>query len=752
MTQRILLITPPLIQPNTPYPATVYLKGFLNSGKIDNKQIDLSLETLLSIFSKKGLTELFKYSSDKINSFSDNALRIFSLSGEYISTIDNVISFLQGKNQNLSQLICDDQYLPQASRFENIHELDQAFGSMGYRDKARHLATLYLEDLCDFITEVADQKFGFSRYAESLGRCASSFDEIYAALKERSFTDCIMLELLENHIKEYKPDMVVITIPFPGNLYSALTCGKYIKVKYPDIKIEMGGGFVNTELRSLQDERMFEFTDYLTLDDGEIPLLKLIGSLDSENPDSSEFVRTFMLKDGKVVYVNNEESIQNIPMSDAGTPDYGDLHLDKYLSLIDVVNPMHKLWSDGRWNKLTLAHGCYWGKCSFCDCSLDYIGRYEPVPVNILVDRIEEMINKTGENGFHFVDEAAPPVLLKELAIEILKRGINITWWTNVRFEKTYTDDLCRLLKASGCIAVAGGLEVASERILKLINKGVSIEQVAKVTSSFVKSDIMVHAYLMYGFPSQTEQETIDSLEVVRQLFEAGVVNSGFWHRFALTAHSPVGLNPDKFNIKPHQHKFGGFADNDRFYDDLTGADHEIYGDGLRKSLYNFMHGIGTDFPLNSWFDFRIPKTKIKRNLIYNSINKEEHFERLLNKELIWIGGLPLKRTIKQKGGRHITEITINNKTSVVELSETSDICDIVYDMLLRCSVKNNIPDFIADSDLIGKRVKSEDKEIRKYRLKDLKENLRPYLNIDFESFCKSEFMTDLFETGLLII
>ena len=208
---------------------------------------------------------------------------------------------------------------------------------------------------------------------------------------------------------------------------------------------------------------------------------------------------------------------------------------------------MHKLWSDGRWNKLTLAHGCYWGKCSFCDCSLDYIGRYEPCNVKTIVDRIEEMINTTGENGFHFVDEAAPPTILKEMAIEILKRNLNIVWWTNVRFEKAYTDDICRLLKASGCIAVAGGLEVASDRLLKLINKGVSVEQVAKVASSFSKSGILVHAYLMYGFPTQSEQETIDSLEIVRQLFENKVIQSGFWHRFALTAHSPVGLNPDKF-------------------------------------------------------------------------------------------------------------------------------------------------------------------------------------------------------------
>lgn len=63
------------------------------------------------------------------------------------------------------------------------------------------------------------------------------------------------------------------------------------------------------------------------------------------------------------------------------------------------------------------------------------------------------------------------------------------------------------------------------------MEKGVTIAQVARVTDGFTQAGIMVHAYLMYGFPTQTTQETIDSLEVVRQLFQAGIVQSGYWHR-----------------------------------------------------------------------------------------------------------------------------------------------------------------------------------------------------------------------------
>src|SRR5690606_16518363 len=318
-----------------------------------------------------------------------------------------------------------------------------------------------------------------------------------------------------------QPKLVCFSVPFPGNLYSAFRCAQYIKSRYPHTKIAMGGGFPNTELRSVSDARVFEFFDFITLDDGELPIEMLISHVNSSplSEGLGEAKRTFLLENGTIVYKNNSTK-PDYKQSEVGTPDYTDLPLDKYISVIEIANPMHSLWSDGRWNKLTMAHGCYWGKCTFCDISLDYIKIYEPIAAKILVDRMEQLIEQTGETGFHFVDEAAPPALMKALALEIIKRKLTVTWWTNIRFEKNFTRDLCQLLKTSGCIAVSGGLEVASDRLLALIDKGVTVAQVAQVTRNFTEANIMVHAYLMYGYPTQTVQETVDSLEMVRQLFE----------------------------------------------------------------------------------------------------------------------------------------------------------------------------------------------------------------------------------------
>jgi hypothetical protein len=571
---------------------------------------------------------------------------------------------LQEKNVTLAHMICTGNYLPEASRFAQTEDIEWAFGTMGTRDKAKHLATLYLEDLSDLIVEAIDPHFGFSRYAERLGRSAATFDELNIELQRpESFIDGILLKLLHEKIVLCQPTLVAFSVPFPGNLYSAFKCAQYIKKHFPELKTAMGGGFPNTELRSVSDSRVFEYFDFILLDDGEAPLLNLIEYLDGKR-NKAELKRTFALENGEVVFLNGSKQ-SDFSQFESGTPDYSDFQLDSYLSVIEIVNPMHRLWSDGRWNKLTLAHGCYWGRCTFCDTTLDYIRRYEPNTVQILCDRIEEMISQTGQIGFHFVDEAAPPALMRALALEIIRRKLTVVWWTNIRFEKSFTYDLCLLLKESGCIAVSGGLEVASDRLLGLINKGVSVDKVAKVTDNFTRAGIMVHSYLMYGFPTQTAQETIDSLEVVRQLFEAGVIQSGFWHQFAMTAHSPVGQNPAQFKVKIENEKPGTFANNDLIHSDPTGTGNERFSEGLRKSLFNYMHGICFEFPLQDWFDFSVPKTTVAPKYIQEAIDNQEYEPVSPSAKIVWLGGTPSIRKYtkkKKKQSFEMAELTFSNK------------------------------------------------------------------------------------------
>jgi len=729
---KVLLLIPPFTQLNTPYPATAYLKGFLNSKSIQSYQCDLGIETILALFSAKGLTAVFQEIEDKKSELSANAQRIFNLRNSYIQTIDPVIAFLQEKNVTLAHVICEGNYLPEAGRFAQKEDLDWAFGTMGNRDKAKHLSTLYLEDLSDLIKEAIDPQFGFSRYAERLGRSAATFDEIDAALlAPDSFIDTILLRLLSEKIDFYEPTLVAFSVPFPGNLYSAFKCGQWIKKHYPELKIVMGGGFANTELRSLKESAVFNYLDFITLDDGEAPLLNLIEYLDGKR-SRAELKRTFLLENGAVVYLDGSTQ-PDFSQAEIGTPDYTNFQLDNYLSVIEIVNPMHRLWSDGRWNKLTLAHGCYWGRCTFCDTSLDYICRYEPNTPQVLCDRIEELIRQTGQIGFHFVDEAAPPALMRALALEIIRRKLTMVWWTNIRFEKSFTSDLCLLLKESGCIAVSGGLEVASDRLLGLINKGVSVAQVARVTSNFTQAGIMVHAYLMYGFPTQTAQETVDSLEVVRQMFEAGIIQSGFWHQFAMTAHSPVGLNPTQFKVKVENEKPGTFANNDLIHIDPTGADHDLFSEGLSKSLFNYMQDIGFDLPLQDWFDFKVPRTTIPPDRIRQSVADQPYEKAKPNAKIVWLGGIPAVTYYSRKKKNQtfeMAELTFLNKKKNLVIHLKKEEGKWLSEQIPEILVNNQLPK----------------------TFEELEKSFEEQTDGDFVLFWNSRDIKQLRESGLLML
>ena len=627
---KILSLIPPMTQLNTPYPSTAYLTGFLRSRGFDAVQEDLALALVLGFFTPQGLLEI-QQQALKLPEENRSASVNFFLDyfADYQSTIALAIAFLQGRDSTLAHRINSRTLLPEGPRFASLEVYDEeegvdslawAFGALGSQDRARHLATLYLNDLSDVLRDAVDERFEFVRYAESLAGSQPTFTPLADALAASpTLMDLHLQDLTRSSIEKHQPNLVLLSVPFPGAMYAALRIAQTIKQYYPEIKIGLGGGYVNTELRELTDPSIFNFVDYITLDSGERPLLALLEHLNGKR-SAERLVRTFIRTTGNEVrYINWREP--DIPFEEVGTATWDGLPLNSYLSLLDMLNPMHRLWSDGRWNKLTVAHGCYWKKCSFCDVSLDYISRYETASASLLVDRIEAIVAETGQTGFHFVDEAAPPKILKALAEELIRRKVVISWWGNIRFEKTFTPELCELLAQSGCIAMSGGLEVASDRLLELMKKGVSVEQVAQVTKGFSDAGILVHAYLMYGFPTQTVQETVDSLEYVRQLFENGCIQSGFFHRFTCTVHSPVGLDPAAYGIELVPLPPISFAKNDVAFIDPTGVNHDLLGVGLKKAIYNFMHGVGFEEDVHKWFDMSgVPKASVGRNTIAKAL------------------------------------------------------------------------------------------------------------------------------------
>ena len=601
----ILLIQPPLTQLNTPYPAITHLTGFLRSKGIDAEQCDIGIELIDRLFTREILAKIFAQ-AEEICGFgtekhtSKNTRKILNNKHLYINKVEDVIAFLRGKKQSNATLFSRSDFWEGMPRLEADEELEYDYGTAGNYDRAKYLCSLFIKNITDII-QIVDPHFELIRYAEHLCTYIYKFDIIERELrKPHTIVTDFTLNILEEKIEKYKPEYIGFSVPFPGNLLQCIKCAEYIKIHHPQIKTIMGGGYVNTELRKMTDTGVFKYIDFITFDDGELPLLRIV--------TGGELVRTATARaDGmqktRVIF-GNMDSKENIPFGELPAPTTAGLPMDKYLNFTDSTNPMHRLWSDGKWNKMMLAHGCYWAKCAFCDTTLDYIRRFERCDIGIIVDRMEAMIAETGENGFHFVDEAAPPALLKQLAEEIIKRKLTVSYWTNIRFDRTFTPELCRLLATSGCIAVSGGLEVASPRVLKLINKGVTIESATECIRNLNSNNIMVHTYLMYGFPSQTVSELFDSLGRVRDLFANKLIQSAFWHRYAMTCHSSSGKNPESVNAKAVEQKDNPFANNEIPFIDPLGIDWEQWSEGLNLATYNYMRGTGYDIPLKQWFPF----------------------------------------------------------------------------------------------------------------------------------------------------
>jgi hypothetical protein len=604
---------------------------------------------VLRIFCRSGLQAEFEQVRTGDAELPGEAKQMLAIEPAYLQTIDPVIEFLQGRNPSLALLLARPGFLPQGPRFAGLKGRVASLRALSEQDRAKRFATLYLEDLADLIQATVSPHFALSRYAEHIARAASSFDTIIDAIAvPPTLTDQFMLQSLSEHLDRFNPSLIALTVPFPGNLYGAFRIAHSIKSQRPDITIALGGGYANTELRRLSDPRTFDYVDYVTLDDGERPLLSLIEHLQGTRARTG-LCRTFYRDKDRVVFAN-EASDREFSMDEVGCPTYSGLPLERYLTILDSTNPMHRLWSEGHWNKLTVAHGCYWKQCTFCDVGLNYISRYEMTPTDRLIQQIEQLIAETGHRGFHFVDEAAPPAALKSLALGLLERGIAISWWGNIRFEEAFSPNLCRLLAASGCIAVTGGLEAASDRLLEKIKKGITVDQTALVAAAFKDAGILIHAYLMYGCPSETVQETVDSLERVRQLFAADLIQSAFWHRFTTTAHSPIGLQPASHGLRILGPAFQGFAENDLQHEDRLGATPEWLGEGLRRSMLNFLERRGLTLDVRQWFDHSVPNprvspTWVRRLLKIRMMGDDPRAER----RFVWLGGRPVCEPIGKR-------------------------------------------------------------------------------------------------------
>ncbi len=614
---RVLLLTPPLVQANTPYPATPMLTAWLRRRGFDAVQEDASLALILRVFSPAGIRALLSEWERIPRRRRSAAVRHVLRHREQLPALVGLaVRFLQGRAPARTAAIAAGALFPEGPRF--IHA-DVAATLLEPPERARHVASLFLDDVADAVRDGVDPQFHLARYADHLAVSAPRFDELHDALtRPPTLIGRWVDEEADRAWRRHRPGLLGLTVPFPGTLYGALRIARRFKQHDPRVQVVLGGGYVGTELRTTRDPRVFACVDALALDDGERTLEELARAARARRPPRA--VHVLRLEAGRVVEIPAGPTAP-VAHDRRPAPTYAGLPPAHYLPMAESPNPMHRLWSDRPWLKLQLAHGCYWHRCAFCDTALDYIRRFDPARPETVRRWIRSLIRETGRRDFHFVDEAAPPALLGRLSDLLIARGPRIEWWTNIRFDRAFTADLARRMAQAGCLAVTGGLETAHDRTLGRMQKGTTLADAARVMHQLAGAGLLVHAYLMYGFPGQTVQETVDALEYVRQLFEAGCVQSAYWHRFALTVHSPMYRNPATFGIAVAPEAPAPFARNEaRYRDRRVRAVPDWVGTGLRAAVFNFMHGVGVDRDVRDWFTGRAPRTTVPGDFVLRAI------------------------------------------------------------------------------------------------------------------------------------
>ena len=697
------------MQLNTAYPSGAYLTSFFKTENCEASWCDFNIRLFYEIFSAAGLRRLFELSESHALQLADQAERkgddntAFNLR-RYISQKENWIEWIDfitavlcggGAREKEHQFLYSP-FAPRGSRMENYLSNLAENGRDPTVDDMRFLCSFALADLSDYITVAFDPQFSLVRYAESLAVDTRTFSDFEAQINS-PVMEHFYKPVLESLLTELtaasggrafrcsadapaaslaslspvaacgaapipKPDslLICISIPFAGTFLPALYTARCLKEKLgSSVFICIGGGFVNTELREASDPALAKYIDAISYDRGYGSYHALLNACHAELVSASHLykLRLFTTQpDGSVKVTEplwqspDFEKFEN-EITAKIIPDYSDIDFSIYPRMCDDANSMHRIWTDGAWIKAYLAHGCYWHRCAFCDTSLDYVCGYKPTDIEPLYNGLLKTARDKGVYGIHFVDEALPPLALKKFALLNARSGNPLYFWGNVRFEKTFTKDLAAFLSYCGLGGVSAGIESATGTGLESINKGTDIASITRACCAFKEAGILVHAYMIYGFWNDSPQTIIDSMETLRQFFEAGLLDSAFWHKFVLTRNSTVYNQWQKagtLDLVSSEEASSAFARNNLHF---KGEEKfNKFGAPLETALNCWMHGDRLDQHVQKWFDFQVPKPTVNRTFINSFIEEYEEKNRqraaTLNEKSVtniwWLGGTPV--------------------------------------------------------------------------------------------------------------
>ncbi len=529
---KTLFILPPQWYPMSPYLSAAQLIGQFQKNGLSAKARDLNIEFFNDILKKEKVLAAAKeakrfyeefapevqkegYSQENFESYSRELkvkLLRFIACMEFFSQTDISAQDVADRIEDAVSVMKDPE------RFYDPEQLFEAKDTL--IDALRIISLPFAPSRIQLDNFIANPVYSYD-YEDIKLQCNDSSINM--------FVDYFDKKIKAEDFTEYS--IIGISICDLSQVIPGLTLAKYLKER-TNAHITLGGNYIYKIRESLKriPEFFDVFCDSVQIGDGEIAAVTLAETIRDNKPLDCAYSLVYKNENGEV---KETETAPLLDMDAIAPPCFDGYDFSQYFSA-DTVMPVQ------------LSKSCYWAKCTFCDF---YTGQqcFDIKSVKHAVDEVEHLVNKYGFKHFIFVDEAVPPKYYNELALEIIRRGIKINFYSFLRLEKTFTKEILQNLYNAGARYFAWGYEAESERIMILLNKGIDCKSRKRILQDAKEIGLWNMCTFLLGYPGETPEEAEATKSTIRN---RELINSCTPSNFALKKNALLIKETDDAGIK----------------------------------------------------------------------------------------------------------------------------------------------------------------------------------------------------------
>lgn len=512
----IFLIYPPFADPTQPYLALPALKGHLRARGFDATVVDLNVEAVHYLLGENYIRELAGKIGSRFRELDAGASLSLLEQWEY--------GLLCGARRKIKDILCGPPAI-------DVFRDKDAFYDYGVYSWAR-------ERMNDFFAclnaAYFPYEYGFNQAEHIVAPW--NFGMLDRYFEERRSPAHSFYEGWLRRLSAVR--VIGISLTFVTQIPEAFYLCRLVEKMLPQALRMLGGPAISQILSQVAPDtasRILRHAHGVCLFEGEDTLTAL---LERGVTSGDKFA---CVRDLPNVWAIDPASgeIHRGPLavtdvSAPALPDYSDLDLDRYLAPSRTL-----LYAPTR--------GCYWNKCSFCYYGFNQSPkhRYREVPADKAAEQIVWLAKRHGVRNFYLSCDVLAPAYALRLA-EIVAEH-DLFWSTDLKIEKYYTPDRCGTLFRSGLRAVAFGVESGSDRMLELMNKGISTALIAQINRNFHEAGIATAWMAFTSHPGEKFGEAAQTVSWLRQ--NRFVVDLFIIGEFGLTPGSDIAMHPDRYGV-----------------------------------------------------------------------------------------------------------------------------------------------------------------------------------------------------------